>query len=117
MDIFSLSMERRRLCGVGEFVPCVAEQVRNAGGHALVILDTLKPMIELWNLAHSSLGQLGPDVSTIVKDEFGDKGDADGREATEDDTIFMAPGASSEAFDLVEYEGMLVSATAAQRRR
>eukprot|EP00803_Ostreobium_quekettii_P001873 evm.model.scf_188.3 EVM.evm.TU.scf_188.3 scf_188:26736-34330(+) len=84
----------------------IAEQVRDAGGHALVILDTLEPMIELWMLVHKTLTQVGERAPSIIADDYKrQKGSAFGDEAAD------------QSFDLVEYEGMLVSATAAQRRR
>ncbi|GMH44862.1 hypothetical protein BSKO_12814 [Bryopsis sp. KO-2023] len=71
----------------------IAEQVRDSGGHALVVVDSMKPMIDLWVEMNQALGASGTDMASSEKE-------------SEDNE-----------FDLVEYEGMLISATAAERRR
>ncbi|KAK9915373.1 hypothetical protein WJX75_008150 [Coccomyxa subellipsoidea] len=73
----------------------IGELVRDRGGHSLVIIDDLACMVEVWESITKALATLGP-----VADVEGNK--------LED---------SMDEEQLVEYEGMLVAASAAQRRR
>ncbi|CAL8468619.1 g8159 [Coccomyxa elongata] len=76
----------------------VGERVRDCGGHALVIIDDLACMVEVWESITAALATLGP---TAFDEEEGNKEQE--QEMDEE--------------KLVEYEGMLVAASAAQRRR
>lgn len=78
-----------------------SEQIRDSGGHALIVVDSLKPMVDLWTL-----------MNKVIKDTD--------RVGLSDEIDAENPSAAAEAdsdFDLVEYEGMIVTAIAAQRRR
>ncbi|GAB4817334.1 hypothetical protein N2152v2_004380 [Parachlorella kessleri] len=79
---------------------CVGEAVRDAGGHSLVVLNDISPMVRMWEEITIALAGLGPVALELERDS--------GLESLE--------GSLSED-DLVEYEGMLVSVAAAQRRR
>ena len=76
----------------------LGEQVRDAGGHSLVVLDDVSPTTRLWEGITVALADLGLKAM----------------ELQEGDSAQVEQG-GEEA--LVEYEGMLVSAAAAQRRR
>lgn len=76
----------------------LGEQVRDSGGHALVVLDDVSATTRLWEGITVALADLGPKAM----------------ELQEGDSVQVEQG-GEEA--LVEYEGMLVSAAAAQRRR
>lgn len=77
----------------------VAERQRDAGGHTLVVLDDTSCMAAMWDRITQALAELGPAALALS-------------EGQED----MDVEAASEE-ELVEYEGMLISASAAQRRR
>lgn len=70
----------------------VAERFRDEGNDSLVVLNSIAAMVKLWESITYSMATLGS-----VQIETGERIDSDG--------------------DLVEYEGMLVSVAAAQRRR
>ena len=81
----------------------LGERVRDEGGHARVGLDDITPLLAAWErlvLALAELGQ-GRVREGLVKD-------IEGRD------VAVAPPESEE--ELVEYEGMLISGSAAQRR-
>ncbi len=79
---------------------CIAERVRDKGGHSLVVLDDIGCMVRLWEMITRAIADLGP--RTMLQIEGG-------ASAQSADDI--------EEGELVEYEGMLVSLAAAQRRR
>jgi len=80
----------------------LAEAVRDAGGHALVVVDDLKPLIDVWETLVLALARLGQEKirEGLIKD-------SEGRE------IDLQPQGEE---GLVDYEGMLVSGAVAQRR-
>lgn len=41
---------------------CAAERVRDEGGHSLVVVDTVKPLVDAWNLFIDGLSELGSDT-------------------------------------------------------
>eukprot|EP00884_Botryococcus_braunii_P012711 jgi/Botrbrau1/21440/Bobra.0216s0048.1 len=73
----------------------VAERVRDSGAAALVILDDVSCMVRMWERITVALAELGMESAGLDQ--------ANTPQQDED--------------QLVEYEGMLVSAAAAQRRR
>jgi len=100
----------------------VAEATRDAGGHALVVLNDIGVMVRMWEMITVAMAELG---SVAV-------------EAETENRLFLEGGAGGDGLDctsekveeeeeeeeqaaeedgLVEYEGMLVSVAAAQRRR
>ncbi|KAI8466349.1 MAG: alpha subunit of mitochondrial F1F0 ATP synthase [Monoraphidium minutum] len=78
------------------------ERIRDEGGHSLVVLDDITPLLASWEDLVLALADLGPSLMRegLIKDE-------EGRD------VELAPRTEEE---LVEYEGMLVSGAAAQRR-
>ena len=89
------------------FAACAAgERVRDEGGHALVILDDAAPLLQCWERLVAALAALGPEIARegLIKDE-------EGRDVHVD-----VDAATKTEQELVEYEGMLVSGAAAQRR-
>ena len=81
-----------------------AERVREEGGSALLVLDDLTCVMEVWERLCQALATLGEErlAAGLIKD-------AQGREVA-------VPQPQSDE-ELVVYEGMLVSAAAAMRRR
>jgi len=79
----------------------IGERIRDEGGHSLVIFDTLKPLVDVWEVLLQGLAQLDMARVGLIKD-------AEGRDISMPD-----PQGEQE---LVEYEGMLVSGAVAQRR-
>uniref|UniRef100_A0A7S1X862 H(+)-transporting two-sector ATPase n=1 Tax=Tetraselmis chuii TaxID=63592 RepID=A0A7S1X862_9CHLO len=77
----------------------IAEKYRDNGGHSLVLLGDLAPMVQLWELFTAALVKMGPQALAL---ESGDEEKLE--KALEEE-------------ELVQYEGMLVSASAAQRRQ
>lgn len=71
----------------------IAEKYRDDGGNSLVIFNNISPMVKLWDCITTSLGSI---ESGNMAREIDSEGDA---------------------HDLVEYEGMLISVAAAQRRQ
>lgn len=80
----------------------LGERVRDEGGHALVVLDDLAPLQNVWEHLVLSLANLGQEKlrEGLIKDESGRD-------------ISLSPRTEQE---LVDYEGMLVSGAVAQRR-
>lgn len=80
----------------------LGERIRDEGGSSLVILDDLRPLLEVWETLVLALVALGKDKirEGLIKD-------GQGRD------VQLSPQTEEE---LVEYEGMLVSGAAAQRR-
>jgi len=83
----------------------IAERARDSGGHALLVLDDASSAVGIWEAVAAALARAG-------------------RPAADADPATLAAVASSPSLlvdedgdALVEYEGMLVSATAAARRR
>lgn len=95
---------------IGERLACIftacsiGERVRDEGGHCLVILDTVMPLVEAWEELIAGLSGLGADkvLEGLVKDK-------EGREVAR-------PKDENDDNELVDYQGMLVSAAVAQRR-
>ena len=77
----------------------IAERIRDEGGDALVVLNDVGAMVRLWESITVSMASLGSVAVEVLEDELPDT------------------PSSTESDDLVEYEGMLVSVAAAQRRR
>lgn len=86
---------------------CIAEESRDNGGHSLVVFNDSGVAVKMWEHITAAMADLGTVALQVsaedVKDVLGD-GD-------EDEDV---PAVRQ---DLVEYEGMLVTAAAAQRRR
>ncbi|KAK9824846.1 hypothetical protein WJX81_006563 [Elliptochloris bilobata] len=78
----------------------LGERVRDVGGHALVVLDDISCMVEMWERITAALATLGPTALALGED-----------------SLTGAAASELQPEQLVEYEGMLVSANAAQRRR
>lgn len=80
----------------------IGERVRDEGGHSLVIMDEVSPLMEIWEKLVLALADLGVDKvrEGLIKD-------AEGRD------VALTPQNEQQ---LQEYEGMLVSGAAAQRR-
>ena len=103
-------VEAREDATVGEklasiFTACsVGERVRDEGGHSLVVLDSVMPLVDAWEVLLEGLSGLGKEkvLEGLVKDNEGK--DADRPKDENDDN------------ELVDYQGMLVSAAVAQRR-
>ena len=76
----------------------IAERVRNEGQDSLVVLNDVGAMVKLWEAITVGMATLGSVAVEIMKDDLSEVGENDEGE-------------------LVEYEGMLVSVAAAQRRR
>ncbi|KAK9865780.1 hypothetical protein WJX84_004451 [Apatococcus fuscideae] len=89
-------------CSLGEryaaacYACSIGEYARDSGRPALVVHDDLSCMPEMWNTILASLVDLGPDVLDVS--------DKEKEEVKNLDTM-------------VDYEGTLLSATAAQRRK
>eukprot|EP00798_Chlamydomonas_sp_ICE-L_P012133 gene12133-15243_t len=81
----------------------IGEHIRDGGGHSMVVLDTLNPLVEVWEAMLTGLGTLGAEelYQGLIKDSSGNELD------------MPVPVAEEE---LVDYEGMLVSGAVAQRR-
>ncbi|KAG1671376.1 hypothetical protein FOA52_011873 [Chlamydomonas sp. UWO 241] len=81
----------------------IGERIRDEGGHALVVLDTVKPLIDAWEIFIEGLSGLGKNavLEGLLRDN-------DGNEIT-------IPS-DEEDEKLVDYQGMLVSGAIAQRR-
>lgn len=104
----------------------LGEKVRDAGGHALLVIDDAGCVPATWDSVAEELASLGKDAA-----DFGGEGGSKNvksprdlleaaaaeKEPSPSSSLSPSPedGASGEA--LVEYEGMLVSAAAAARRR
>jgi F0F1-type ATP synthase alpha subunit len=114
----------------------IAERARDAGGHALLVIDDGGAVPEMWERVTAALAGLGPGVEAELEGGGGKKGEGEGGEEDGDAASTPAeaagttsapptPSPSSTASEeegsadeaLVEYEGMLVSAAAAARRR
>jgi F-type H+-transporting ATPase subunit alpha len=81
----------------------MAEAVRDAGGHALVVLNDVSVAVRMWEMITVAMADLGSVALDVL--QTGSNANASGeRQDGEDDAM-------------VEYEGMLVSVAAAQRRR
>lgn len=101
----------------------IAERTRDAGGHSLVVLDDVSCMPDLWDRITDELTQLDPIEGLVNMTEGGGGATtadpsiaaAEGREADDSAQLGNSTGPSQE--QLVEYEGVLISAAAAQRRR
>ncbi|GBF87937.1 ATP synthase subunit alpha [Raphidocelis subcapitata] len=78
------------------------ERIRDEGGHALVVMDDISPLLRCWEALVLALAGLGAPLlrQGLIKDE-------EGRD------VVLSPANEQE---LVDYEGMLVSGAAAQRR-
>ncbi|DBA79149.1 TPA: hypothetical protein ACH3X1_008983 [Trebouxia sp. C0004] len=101
-------------CGLGERYAALCsalsmgERVRDQGGHSFVVLDDISCMGAMWEMISRALASLGPTAMAIATP------------LNPDQPILPPDTDESEGDDqegLVEYEGMLVSASAAQRRR
>lgn len=101
-------------CGLGERYAALCsalsmgERVRDQGGHSFVVLDDISCMGAMWEMISRALASLGPTAMAIATP------------LNPDQPILPPDTDASEGDDqegLVEYEGMLVSASAAQRRR
>lgn len=55
------------------FIPCAAEAVRDRGGHALVVVDDLAPLVGCWEHLVLALVSQGPDFirQGLIKDSEG----------------------------------------------
>ncbi|KAG2429129.1 hypothetical protein HYH02_014166 [Chlamydomonas schloesseri] len=122
----------------------IGERVRDEGGHALVVVDDIRPLSDVWEQLLSGLAGLGPALlrEGLVKDDKGrdmpvvapsaSASDGGGAAAPTEAAAAgpaAAAGAAASAASvpaglpggdddtaLVEYEGMLVSGAVAQRR-
>ena len=87
--------------GLGEqyaaicYAASIAERVRDEGGDSLVVFNTVEALVKLWDSITKSI-QVAGDFGS------GGSGGSDGKD--------------SNGEELVEYEGMMISAEAAQRR-
>jgi len=79
----------------------VAERIRDEGRDSLVVLNDVGAMVRMWEAITVGMANLGAVSVDILKEELSEVVEVSD---TNDD-------------DLVEYEGMLVSVAAAQRRR
>ncbi|CAG9462441.1 unnamed protein product [Pedinophyceae sp. YPF-701] len=88
----------------------IAERERDAGGDALVVVDDLRAMFDLWARINSEVAALG-DAYLLYRGKEGGQMEntALGQKALE--------GASMDDDEMVEYEGMIVSVAVAQRRK
>ena len=81
--------------GLGEqyaaicYAASIAERVRDEGGDSLVVFNTVEALVKLWDSITRSIGG---------------------------DSLRASGGDAGEGEELVEYEGMMISAQAAQRR-
>ncbi|KAL3150580.1 hypothetical protein ABBQ32_000390 [Trebouxia sp. C0010 RCD-2024] len=100
-------------CGLGERYAAlcsalsVGEKVRDQGGHSFVVLDDISCMGAMWEAISRALASLGPEALALSSSQASQ-------------ALLLPDSTDPEAEDpegLVEYEGMLVSASAAQRRR
>ncbi|KAA6423081.1 MAG: F0F1 ATP synthase subunit alpha [Trebouxia sp. A1-2] len=101
-------------CGLGERYAALCsalsmgERVRDQGGHSFVVLDDISCMGAMWEMISRALASLGPTAMAIAT-------------PLNPDQPILPPDTDASEGDeqqgLVEYEGMLVSASAAQRRR
>lgn len=79
----------------------IAEAVRDAGGHALVVLNDVGVAVRMWEMITVAMADLG---SVAL-------------EADVEEVMEVSQSKEEENGDMVEYEGMLISVAAAQRRR
>lgn len=88
----------------------IAEHERDNGGDAIVVLDDVRCMVDVWDKITGALTILGPKYLAMKGKEV---------EGLAGATVAAAKVKEEDLSEeeLVEYEGMLVSVSAAQRRR
>ena len=99
----------------------IAEATRDAGGHALVVLNDGSVMVRMWEKITVAMADLGSVVTEVEAAEVAELTVA-ARDAIAEAGIDIEAenkGLKNKEHDeeMVEYEGMLVSVAAAQRRR
>jgi F-type H+-transporting ATPase subunit alpha len=96
----------------------MAEATRDSGGHSLVILNDVSVMVRMWEKITVAMADLGSVVTEVQAAEVAEltvaAQDAIAEAGIELEDVEPEKGDGEE---LVEYEGMLVSVAAAQRRR
>jgi F-type H+-transporting ATPase subunit alpha len=99
----------------------IAEATRDDGGNSLVVLNDAGVAVKMWERITEAMADLEvgvvlqvatDDVASIVDDSTDTTNDGD-----TSFSVPTSPPSITDEEDLVEYEGMLVSAAAAQRRR
>lgn len=110
------------------------ERIRNAGGSALVVLDSLESMVQLWERMNSEEARLGPAPTSRDADDgtlllriavlpvhpcsvSACCNQLTALCAISSCSLTLLSFADTSAEALVQWEGMLVSAAAAQRRQ
>jgi F-type H+-transporting ATPase subunit alpha len=104
----------------------MAEATRDAGGHSLVVLNDVSVMVRMWEKITVAMADLGSvvtevqaaevaELSVAALDAIAEAGIDLEAEKKEEEEDSEKEGADNE--EMVEYEGMLVSVAAAQRRR
>jgi F-type H+-transporting ATPase subunit alpha len=82
----------------------MAEAVRDAGGHALVVLNDVSVAVRMWEMITVAMADLGSVALDVLETGANASAEQTAQQDGEEDAM-------------VEYEGMLVSVAAAQRRR
>lgn len=99
----------------------IAEATRDAGGHAMVVLNDVSVMVRMWEKITVAMADLGSVVTEVQAAEVAELSVAahDAMVEAGIDVEAETKGTNNKEDDeeMVEYEGMLVSVAAAQRRR
>lgn len=96
----------------------IAEATRDAGGHALVVLNDVSVMVRMWEMITVAMADLGSVATEVQAAEVAALTEAAQDAAAEAGVKLKEEDEEKgESEEMVEYEGMLVSVAAAQRRR
>lgn len=87
----------------------IAEAIRDAGGHALVVLNDVGVAVRMWEMITVAMADLGSVALDVLpaSEQVGQQVDMGKKEGE----------GGGEEEGMVEYEGMLISVAVAQRRR
>lgn len=99
----------------------IAEATRDAGGHALVVLNDVSVMVRMWEKITVAMADLGSVVTEVQAAEVAELAvaahDAIAEAGIDLEAEKEGMRNKEEDEEMIEYEGMLVSVAAAQRRR